>query len=508
MILHDLKDSLYENISESPVLSFIFNKKHIAVASFILVLFVAIGWFISTRPKTIVTSEPGKLSSFYSVKDWGKMKRLTIIGAVDSTDLSFLHLYASSLESIDLSKTKLTSIPDSAFSNWSSLEQAVLPDTLVQIGKSAFSGCSKLSSVVLPSRVEIVGENAFFGTSLTLMTVPSSVKCIGAGAFASTKLSKIEVAADNKAYKVNNGVLFNNDSTVLIQYPALKDGNAYMVPASVKLVGTNAFAGAGKLVTVDFKSEKIAFGEGVFKNCISLDSFSCPKGMDTIPAYFFEGCVSLKKVKLPEQLRVVSDNAFWNCTSLTDVKLPNSVNKIGDFSFAYCKSLAEVDIPSVKQLGKFAFAYCVGLNTISFPKTLDVISESAFCNCEKLVKLNIPSCIQLIGDRAFAGCLSLTDVNLAEGLRGLGAMAFSSCGSLESIVLPTSLVYIYGDCFTGCSKLCSISIKANLPPDCKTDFPSSVTTNCTLYAPYSSIPRYQFEVGWNKFFRVQSLNKE
>jgi len=507
MIFRDLKDSLSEYIGESPVLSFIFNKKLIAVASFIILVLFFIGWFFSTRPKLVSCSEPGRMPSFYNLKEWSKMKRLTVEGMVDDTDLAFLNLYASSLEVLDLSAANLKSIPDSAFVNSSSLKQVILPETLVSLGKSVFSGCSRLSDVALPPRVVEIGDDAFYGTSVSSFVIPSTLKRVGAGAFASNRLSKISVAEGNCSFKVVDNVLFNSDNSVLIQYPAMKDNDEFVVPAGVKLIMSNAFAGARKLSNVSFRSEKIAFGDGVFKNCASLHSFNFPCCIDTIPSSFFEGCVALARVKVSPSLKMVSDYAFWNCPNLKDIQLPKSVDVVGDFAFAYCKSLSGVDISSVKQLGRFAFAYCVGLNAITIPNSVKSIGESAFCNCENLCKLVVPSSVKQIGDNAFSGCFSLVEVKLDEGLEGLGAMAFSSCSSLEVIELPASLTYIYGDCFNGCTKLSSLSVKAVLPPECRNAFPAPLTTNCTLYTPYSSIPRYQFEDGWNKFFRVQSLTK-
>lgn len=497
--------NLKNSIKESPILLFVFSKKGIALAA-VLVFFTIVWLFVTSRPKTIVCKEVGKLSSSCQLKEWSKMKNLTIVGSVDSTDLSFLNEYACSLKFLDLSKTNIKQLPDSSFVNFSCLEKIVLPDSLQRIGRSVFSGCSKLTSAKLPAFLVTISEKAFWGTSITRFTVPATVNYIGPGALATSKMTRVAVAKDNKCYKVIDGVLFNADSTVLVQYPALREGSTYVVPTNVNRIASDAFFCASNLTGLSINSKNVEFGNAVFRNCSSLQAFSFPSDIDSIPASFFEGCVSLSNVELPENVSSISDYAFWNCSNLQSIKLPNTIKKIGDFSFAYCKSLVEVNIASVKSLGKYAFAYCMGLDSIAIPKSLNVISESAFCSTN-LLKLEIPSNIQFIGDKAFSGCMSLREVKLVEGLKGVGSMSFSSCPSLESIDLPSSLVYIYGDCFYDCTNLSSIKVKAILPPECKAEFPAPVTTNCTLYAPYSSIPRYQFEVGWNKFFRVQSLNK-
>ncbi len=507
MFFRDTKDYFAEKIDESALLSFLFNVKHLVIGFIALIFLSLFGWFLSTRPNVVSASVPGKLQTFYNLKEWSKMKRLTIEGNIDNSDVAFLSLYASSLELLDLSGANLQSIPDSAFANSSCLEQVVLPETMVSIGKSAFAGCPNLSSVVLPPRLVEIGENAFNGTAISSFHIPPTLKRIGAGAFASTKLSELMVADGNCSFKVIDNVLFNADTTTLVQYPAMKVGEEFTVPASVRLVMSYAFSGVRTLTRLSLGAECVTWGDGVFKNCSALGSFSFPNGVDTVPAGFFEGCVSLYSVSFSPRLRVVSDYAFWNCPNLKDIRLPKTVSYVGDFAFAYCKSLEGVDVSSVENMGKFAFAYCVGLKSISLSNSLRCIGESAFCNCENLSKMVVPSSVRQIGDNAFSGCLSLSELKLDEGLQVIGAMAFAGCSCLNSIELPSSLTSIYGDCFYGCSQLSAVSVYASMPPECKNDFPVTVANNCVLYAPYQSIPRYQFEDGWNKFFRVQSLNK-
>ena len=55
---------------------------------------------------------------------------------------------------------------------------------MTRIGDSAFSDCSSLESIVIPNSVEIIGMIAFFGcTSLKSIKIPNSVIEIGRKAF-------------------------------------------------------------------------------------------------------------------------------------------------------------------------------------------------------------------------------------------------------------------------------------------------------------------------------------
>ena len=65
------------------------------------------------------------------------------------------------LDTIDLSKAKITILNDMAFSH-SFTKKVILPEGLKTIGESVFNG-SKLEEVYIPSTVESIGENSFAG---------------------------------------------------------------------------------------------------------------------------------------------------------------------------------------------------------------------------------------------------------------------------------------------------------------------------------------------------------
>ncbi len=73
-------------------------------------------------------------------------------------------------ESVDLSKTKLTQIPEGAFSSCAKLAAVKLPSTLKTIGMSAFTDTA-VTSLVLPASVTKVGAYALWCESLKELTV-------------------------------------------------------------------------------------------------------------------------------------------------------------------------------------------------------------------------------------------------------------------------------------------------------------------------------------------------
>ena len=86
--------------------------------------------------------------------------------------------------SIIPSDGSVTSIGDSAFSNFSKLTSIVIPDNVTSIGNDAFSNCSGLTSVTIGKGVTSIGRRVFYlCEGLMSITIPDSVTSIGEMAF-------------------------------------------------------------------------------------------------------------------------------------------------------------------------------------------------------------------------------------------------------------------------------------------------------------------------------------
>ena len=95
---------------------------------------------------------------------------------------SFAFSGCSRLENITMGG--IQSIGESAFANCSSLENVKSSDCLRNISRYAFSDCSKLKDFILPDSLETIGEFAFSGcSSLKNIVIPSKVKNLWLGTF-------------------------------------------------------------------------------------------------------------------------------------------------------------------------------------------------------------------------------------------------------------------------------------------------------------------------------------
>ena len=165
----------------------------------------------------------------------------------------------------------VTSIGDYAFSNCSSLPVennlryagpylvgvvGYAPSYTIRegtkwIGGDAFANCSSLTSITIPSSVTSIGACAFYNSGLTSLTIPNTVTSLGGGEPCPwcENLTAFIVAEDHPNLCVVDGVLFNKDTTTLIQYPAGREGD-YIVPKTVTRIAVGAFRGCPKLTSV------------------------------------------------------------------------------------------------------------------------------------------------------------------------------------------------------------------------------------------------------------------
>jgi hypothetical protein len=203
------------------------------------------------------------------------------------------------------------------YSSW----EEVIKD--VEEGKYAFARIKKITSVTIPRGVTYIGVGAFADcTSLTSVTIPASVASIRDGAFNNcSSLTSITVDSQNHEYSSTEGVLFNKNRTVLIEYPSGKQERNYTIPSSVTSIGDWAFANSPSLTSLVIPSSVTSIGDGAFANCTSLTSVTIPSSVISIGWAAFVGCDSLASVAIPSSVTSIGADAFVGCTSLRTVTL-------------------------------------------------------------------------------------------------------------------------------------------------------------------------------------------
>jgi hypothetical protein len=166
--------------------------------------------------------------------------------------------------------TNVTSIGSDAFAGCSSLTNVIIGGNVNFIGDFAFDACFNLQGFAFPNGVTNIGSGAFFNTHLTSVTIPQSVVSIGASPFAAcSELTAITVDASNPSYSSVEGVLFNKNQTLLIQWPD-RLGGSYTVPNSVTIIGGGAFEYCVTLTNVTIDAGVTRIGDSAFFLCTNL----------------------------------------------------------------------------------------------------------------------------------------------------------------------------------------------------------------------------------------------
>jgi len=381
------------------------------------------------------------------------------------------------------SKKKVTKIYFRAFDNGAAMERIYISDTVKYLdywedyegtnlrNDNCFhKGCDKLREIHLGKSVEA------FGASNNL-----------------PKLEKITVSQKNKTYRIQDGILFSGENT-LICYPAGKKDTSYTIPQEITKIGAYAFAWSRNLEKVNFPAG-ITSLYGTFQHS-GLKEIVIPEGIQDFPSAF-ENCDRLEKAaipSLPDNSYIA--NAFKNCRSLKTVTMKNLPKYFGGDNFAGCSSLEEIQLPpeakgvvqkdgvlfdstmenlliypsgkkeksytlpaGVKRIGPSAFAGAQYLSEVIADKELEIIDDSAFEGA-KIEKVQLNEGLQKMEYGVFAHS-DIIEVNLPDSLKNVGYSTFEYCGKLRSVKLPANLEE-FNRIFYHCPSLQTLHIPKNV----------------------------------------------
>lgn len=224
------------------------------------------------------------------------------------------------------------------------IQSAVIESGVQSISGGAFSGCTALEKVSISDTVAQIDLNAFDGC---------------------TALAEFEVAADNKAFSSDGGVLFSADKKLL----RCTVGKAadYTVPSGTVAIAGGAFKDCAKLESLVIPDSVTAIGKSAFENCAALKRITLPKSIAKLEALTFSGCAALAEIALPDGLKTLGEKVFSGCAALKSVKIPAEVTVIPTEAFSGCVSLEIITIPkSVSHINEHAFDGCTALKKVDY----------------------------------------------------------------------------------------------------------------------------------------------
>ncbi len=368
----------------------------------------------------------------------------------------------------------ITAIGYGAFQRCDSLKEINFPASLRGIGAYAFSGCYALQRINFPDGLETIGIHAFEYSYLEEAIIPDSVTQVGDGCFYNcSKLRKAQMPAGETTVR---GMVFQGCSALA----------EVILPDSVGTIGSGAFKDCASLRTVALPSAVCYIEFDAFHGCDRLTSVEFGQPNDWVvqdyPSYVErymdpltspeENAQLLKDNGLLDtwrRIRVVGDCRYYYVTggvafsykgedkSMTEYVIPESldgtpVTQVWG-SFANCTRLERVTIPdTVTYIGSFAFNNCTSLKQIDLPPSLNHIEESAFEGCG-LVSVTLPATLADSYASTFKNCTALQTVVIEESVTEICKEMFYGCTSLTEIVLPSTVTLIERDAFAGCTNL-------------------------------------------------------
>ncbi|MHB9140699.1 MAG: leucine-rich repeat domain-containing protein [Paludibacter sp.] len=243
----------------------------------------SISGFVS---KTIYINAGG-LTAVLTSTELATVNKLTIVGSMNSTDLSKIRAMPA-LCILDMENTTIqyNTIPSNFFSGMKNILSVIFPSTITSVGTRAFENCSGLIYVTFTSANTSIENNAFANCSgLMMVTLPSSITSIKTSVFYGC----------SRLFAIN-------------------------IPSSVTTIESNAFAKCNGFTSINLPNSITTIGEYAFAGCYGLRSFTVPPLVTVLSSGLFRDCYSLKTLYLSPALTSISDGeVFASCRNLNSI---------------------------------------------------------------------------------------------------------------------------------------------------------------------------------------------
>ena len=391
-------------------------------------------------------------------------------------------------------------IPQNAFLLCGGLSTVTIPDGIVKIGSGAFA-LTNLKEVIFPNSLEIIDNLAFERCKISTLVLGENITTVGSGAFTSNE-NLLSVSVLNPAAVIGDGAFTNCPNLKSVSLPEdFSFANYKVFSGCPSLADENGFAilkgvlfgyyGGGQ--TVEIPDDVVAIGE--FSPNDTAESVVIPASTRIIDSNAFAMRENLKEVIIPSGVTTIGEAAFDYCTKLETIYLPDSVLKLGRDVFRECSAITNIYMESIEAWLRFnseeyilrlddpeaereirlyldgsevtdlvipvgtgaipmsSFRNCIGIQSVSFPDTVMEIGFEAFRGCRELKEVAFSDSIQAIGDQAFLYCTSLKEIAIPDGICDISYGLFSGCVGLESVIIPATVTEVGPVAFHECVNL-------------------------------------------------------
>ena len=263
-------------------------------------------------------------------------------------------------------------------------------------------------------------------------------------------------------------------------------------PATMRTIGTDAFAECYELSDVTFKEGIETLSARCFTNCRNIVSLDLPSTITSLGVATFAKCTALKTVNMPASLKVIGDSTFAYDTFLTDLTLPEGLQTIGAYAFANA-GLTKITIPSsVTSFGVGTFKGNTKIRTIYLRETVPSLPDLFCYGASSLTTVYVENSMpwtlgfanmKSIGRKAFMGTKLSSSATFGPGLVSIGDSAYYGT-NISYINIPANVKKIGDYCFAKCVKLNTLSVSEGIEV-LPTGFIDGATALKKCYLPLS-----------------------
>ncbi len=357
------------------------------------------------------------------------------------------------------------------------IKTVVIEEGVTNVGSYAFYLCQYMESIILAEGITNIGSYSFTNcATITEITIPSTVTNIDSFAFYYCYyLSGIYVDEANEYYMDEDGVLFNKDRTVLIQYPPAREGVEDLGLEGVTSIGDAALSACRELTEIELPEGIVSIGDSAFSYCTALTYAYIPSTVTYIgEERCFSSCYNLLEIDVSENNEYYSDidGVLFNKDATTILAypggntsstytVPDTVTRIGSCAFFINYGLNIVYLSEyVTEIGSYSFCYAYNLRQIEVSEDNEIYTsvDGVVYSKDKTKIIKYPAgkidseyeileSVTTVGECAFHSCMYLETVVIPESVRSLGNHAFLS-DYMDYIYIPESVQEIGEDVFS------------------------------------------------------------
>lgn len=366
----------------------------------------------------------------------------------------------------------------------------ILPETLTEIKSYAFNSMQAYNNL----------KNIGISAAMTDADALHS-------AFDDRPIECFTVSSRNPEFCAEDGVIFSKDHKTLVLYPPGRPEPRYQVPARTEVIGSNAFVGCTKLITLDLTRGLTTIESNAIYDCPLLYHLIIPETVNTIESnafrlysnttfdLYFKGDVPENfgwyvadyDSEYPGTLYYARGAEGWTSPTWTepnggftydtapfnpetldlsiiesgtlDNGLQWAVDQDGALTISGSGPMEDMEYSDQQPwIANVRSGLGMAIRKVIVEDGITSIGAYAFCSMENLKEVIIGDTVTTIGGMAFYDCASLTNIELPDPLETIGNYVFADCSNLTSIVLPDGLQSIGGWAFENCTALTALEL--------------------------------------------------